>query len=100
MSITKFKTGGFSGGLIEAVQVEKETAQSVWINSWTFKGAGTGPARKHAKRSQYDNYFDTWQEAYQFLLERAISRVLSARRELDLANSHLGNVKGMKAPTP
>jgi hypothetical protein len=33
-------------------------------------------------------------------LERAISRVLSARRELDLANSHLGNVKGMKAPTP
>lgn len=98
MSITKYKVGAF-GAFIDVVQVERESTQSVWIKGWTFDaGPGTGVPRKHAKRSAYDNYFDTWDEAKAFLVARAEAAVLNARAELAAANDTLGNAKGLKRP--
>lgn len=95
MTITKYKAID-NDASIEAVQVERETAAAVWIKSWTFKGAGTGPERRHNKRSTYENYFDTWDEAKAFLLDAAEQQVVNARGRLERATGHLGNVKGMK----
>jgi hypothetical protein len=82
----KFKTGG-GRNLIEPVEVEKETASSVWING-----------RRNNKRSGYDSYFDTWEEAKAYLLEQAERKVAGRRRSLEAANGELGNIRGLKKP--
>lgn len=73
------------GKLVEIVFVEKETEKSVWIRG-----------RRIAKRSSYENYFDTFDEAKEFLTKYAESTLNSARRRLELAQGFAGNVKGLK----
>lgn len=82
----KYKTTSFSG--ITSVEIERETDSSVYING-----------RRRSKRSEYEDYFDTWEEAHEFLTRRAQDDVESARHVLERANSRLGNIKGMKKPT-
>jgi hypothetical protein len=72
---------------ISEVDVERESGSSVWI-------AG----RRHAKRSEWENYFDTWEQAHQFLLDLAQEEVDSCRLQLERAKGYLGNIKGMKKP--
>ena len=86
MSETWFKTYRWRNG-IEAVQVERHTDASVWM-----KG------RKRARSGQYENYFQSWDDARNYLMDRAESHVLSLKRQLESAQGELGNVKGMKAP--
>jgi hypothetical protein len=97
MTITKYKTSHY-GCRIEAVQVEKETEKAVWIKAWTFNGAGTGEPRRHLKSTSYDSYFDSWEAAHTFLMEKAEDAASDARAALRRANDVLGNVKGMKKP--
>ena len=73
------------GRMIETIQVEKESEKSVWIDG-----------RRCAKRSGFDNYFDSFDEAKEFLTEYADNRLDIARRNLQLAQSFAGNVKGLK----
>ena len=54
--------------------------------------------RRHAKKSDGEEYCDTWEAAHCVLSVSAASRVESARRALELANSYAGNVRGMKNP--
>lgn len=72
---------------IEIVECDKETESSVWI-----KG------RRNNKRSSYENYFDTFDEAREFCLYSAVKKVVSAQRALEEANIMLDIVKGMKEP--
>ena len=81
----KYVTGGWGNNLIKAVEVEKETDVSVWV-----KGS------RCAKRSTYKNYFDTWEEAKQFLLGKAEAECDSLRSQLERAKGKLGNIKGLK----
>jgi hypothetical protein len=79
-------------GKVEPVQVEKETEQSIWI----------GGSRR-AKKSgggfySIDHYYPTWAEAREALLKEAQEKVNSLRRQLDLANGALGNIKGKRSP--
>ena len=67
------------------MQVERATDTGVFIMG-----------RRRAFKSRFDIYAKTWEEARDWLLEKATVRVQLARRELELANSHLGNVKGMR----
>lgn len=53
---------------------------------------------RHKKINSDTCYFDTWCQAKEFLILRAESKVTSARLSLGLANSQLGNIKGMKPP--
>lgn len=80
--------GGFAP-TIKPVEVERETESSVWI-------AG----RRNAKRSEWRNYFQTWDDAHALLMSDAAERVAEARKRLQHANDRLGNVKGMKRPEP
>lgn len=54
--------------------------------------------RRHAKKLNGEEYFDTWEQAHAEVLRAAEDRVLDARRSLELANSYAGNVRGMKEP--
>ena len=73
---------------IKCVEVEKETAASVWING-----------RRHSKRSSYENHFDTWQEAHDFLRESAEKNLSKAHIILEQARSKLEFVKRLKPIT-
>ena len=82
--ITKYRTWF---GTIQKIDVEKETSSSVWIGG-----------RRRAKEGQSERFYDTWLEAWDYLLEEANKDVMLARRRLEMANGKLGNIKGMKEP--
>ena len=80
----KYRTSTL-GKLIEAVEVERETEASVWVNG-----------QRNGKRTEYHSYFNTFKEAKQYLLDIAERSVNSARLNLERAKGHYGNVKGLK----
>lgn len=57
----------------ERVEVERESKASVWFKN--------GSQRR--KRSDYENYFDTKEDAVSFLLGRTEARIASLRREIE-----------------
>ena len=79
--------GQFADTKITLVECERESETSVWVNG-----------RRNQKRTTYENYWDTWDQAHAFLLLKAEALAQSCRRELEVANGHLGNVRGMKPP--
>ena len=80
----KYRTGQYSGGLITQVEVERETIHFVYFNGG-----------KSAKRSDYTNYFDTWEEAKNHLLKEAELQVESYRSSLARANEYLSKVMAL-----
>jgi hypothetical protein len=96
MGIVKFKTG-FTREPIERVEVLRETKASVYVPTNGFQPKGE-KERREAKMTEYAQYHDTWEAAHEFLMVRAQAEVAKARRSLELANSKLGNIKGMKPP--
>jgi len=81
----KFRTGGYGNKLIESVEIDRETESSVFIGK-----------NRNAKRSSYHNYFDTWDDAKAFLLKNAEDEAASIRRQLEVANGKLGNIRGLR----
>lgn len=79
--ITKYKTS--YGNKIEKVDCVRETDKR---------------ERREAKISSYDCYFDTWEEAHEYLLKITGDKVCRARYLLERARDEYGNVKGMKRP--
>ena len=76
------------GATIVEVEVQRETEISVWING-----------RRRNKRSRdWANFFDRWDEAKAYLMEKYAARLAGARRRLEIAQSEYGNVKGLKPP--
>ena len=75
-------SGAYSS--MKPVEVERATDACVWFNG-----------RRHNKTSDYESYFSTWEQAHQHLIARAEQDVDIARRRLEVANSALGNIKGM-----
>jgi DNA polymerase II large subunit len=97
MSATyKYRTGGWGKEKIERVELAKETAAFVTVLMKSYDGRIT--ERREAKSSKHGGFFDTWEAAKQSLLEEAEATVASARRRLEVAQSELGNIKGMKPP--
>lgn len=81
------------GIAIEARTIVSETARRY---SWS---TATNYVHKGAhKETSYEKLCDTFDEAKKWLILKAEIDVLKARRQLELANARLGNVKGLKAP--
>jgi len=83
----KYKTTNIFNTLyarIEKIEVERETEKSVWI-----KG------NKCCKTS-YCCYFDTWQEAHEYILDLANNQVNRAILQLERTKSLLVNIYGLK----
>jgi predicted nucleic acid-binding Zn-ribbon protein len=71
---------------IEALEIEKETAKTV-----TIKG------RRENKKSDWQNWHNTFEDAKQFLIDNAQKEIDGLRYRLEKAKGKLGNAKGMKA---
>lgn len=72
---------------ITAVEIERETETSVWIDG-----------QRRQKRSSYENYWDTWDEAYAHILGKAERKAVSARIHLNTANNELDSIKSITKP--
>jgi len=78
---------------LEAVEIVRHTNDFVILPR-----DDRGKERREAKVSEWSNYFVTWQEAHDYLMAQAQSKVDSLRVQLQRANGALGNIKGMEPP--
>lgn len=92
--LIRFRTN-YSEDVIEKVEVIRETKEFVYVPSRPMSKLQKAE-RREAKRSDFYNYHDTWEDAHSFLLERAEARVEGARERLERAQSHLESVKGIR----
>lgn len=53
-------------------------------------------ARRHAN---FKPFFDTWEEARKFMIDRAMKKLERASRELESHRKHLASVLAMKPPS-
>ena len=86
----KYNTGGYDT-LIKEVEVISETKCFVRVQC-------VGSVCRESKRSDYTNYFDTWEEAKQFLLENAQARVDALEERLSEAEQKLATIIELKPP--
>lgn len=70
---------------IEPVEVEKVNDKTVWING-----------RRNARTSNYDNYFDTFEEAKSFLLTEAKSEINKYKTGLEAAEKEYERIQAIK----
>ena len=77
----KFKTGTLTRSLIEKVEVERETDFFVWINN-----------RKEGKNTGYDQIWDNWDDAKEYLLDKARTRKQRAEDELTKSIAELAKI--------
>jgi hypothetical protein len=94
MSITKYKSS-FSS--IEPVEIEKESEKSVWLYGFRI-GGGKGPLRRADKRTSWECYHNTWEEAKAFLISLAVEEVASARSQLEEAEEKLAHCNSLEQP--
>jgi len=87
----KFRTTshGSSMAKIEPIEVIRETEKQVVIIGWRNK------ERRLAKQSNYENFFDTWDEAHQFLISHAENLVNAVEERLSNCKANLDRIKGL-----
>lgn len=86
---------------IERVECTRASSASVWFMKRRFLiGSDTREMveTKAARHGDRVNYHASWDDAHAHLLEHAAFAVQSKRRQLELANAHHGNVKGLRKP--
>jgi hypothetical protein len=76
------------GDPIEPVEVKSETPKFVTLAS----------GQRWAKTSQWDAYFDTWEEAYNFLHARASRAVTNANAVLEETVRRLKAIEALQKP--
>ena len=76
---------------IEACNVLRETDKMVFLpRSW-----GDGET-KQLKRSDYQNWHDTFEDAQQFLIDNAQSEIDRLRGQIEYVENKLEKIKAMK----
>lgn len=92
----RYKTSRWADNKIERLECTRETDKTLWVlERWM----DTAPVeRQRRKDTSGEHYHETWEAAHKWLLESAEAAVIAARRNLEVANSKLGNIKGMKKP--
>ena len=75
---------GYGNELIKEVEVEKYTEKSVWI-----KRSFNNQVSRSAKHSNYDNFWDTLEDAKNHLKAKFDRQINSAKNTIDLAESEL-----------
>jgi hypothetical protein len=79
---------------IEAFEVLRTTAKQVVLPSTHRKGG----EEREAKETEWYTWHETWEAAHARIVADAQKKVESLRRQLERANSELGNANGMKPP--
>jgi hypothetical protein len=81
-----YKTS-YSAEKVERINVTKFSDKSVWV----------GDVRQ-LRHSEYYNYFPSWKEAYEHMVNCAYRRLEIAKRRVDRCHSVLETVKATKQP--
>lgn len=69
---------------IEPVKVEKSTASTIWIDG-----------RQHRIKSDYDNFFPTYEEAKAFGVDKYSRKVSSLKTKLQSAEEELQEIENL-----
>ena len=86
---------------IQRQECTRATSACVWfmVRPFSFDCAPREMVEtKAARHTNRVNYHATWDDAHLHLMEDAAFSVQSKRRQLELANAHHGNVKGLRKP--
>lgn len=83
----KYTVDGYEAKITE-VEIISESAKFVTYNDKFWN--------KPRREMKADNYFDSWDAAKAFLVEKYESKVQYARKALESANAKLGNAKGLQ----
>lgn len=75
-----------------------DTIVEVWVIKETKDGVWFPDGTSVTKKGRDGEYFDTWEEAHDYLLKRQQERVDSLHRQLEEAKARLENIEGMKRP--
>ena len=67
----KYKTTKWNKDPVEKVEIEKETSVFVWI-----KG------RRHKKETEYHGFFDTREEAFDYLIKQEIVEITLLKQKV------------------
>jgi hypothetical protein len=73
---------------IEKVEVVRETPQFVVYNCQTYSGV-------RERRESKQGYFNTWKEAHEWLIERAVGNVDLYKKELAYSEQHLERIRNL-----
>jgi hypothetical protein len=95
MTTTWYRTSTY-GRLIEPVEATKVTKSSIWYREPLWDGRLSPIIRRRTMFCGHHGHYQTWEEAKEALVKDAEQNVESARRHLEMANSRLGNLKGLK----
>ncbi len=76
-----YRTGGYPD-VIQRLEVVKETEKQIVVLDVDLWG-GKPKERRHTKQSGYHNFFDTFEQAKAFLMERCDSKIRSYQSSLD-----------------
>ena len=79
---------------IEAVEIIRETPKQVVLKP--SYPSFISRERREAKRSDYQNWFDTWEEAKSFLVDEAKKKVALEERNLKIAKARLNEVSALE----
>lgn len=83
----KYKTG--FNATIQEQEIIRETEHMVIYKNFN------GQELREKKKSEYKNYFDTWQDAKDFLVRKYTNKKARAEINLATANDELDKVKGL-----
>jgi hypothetical protein len=72
---------------VERINVTKFSDKSVWVDNV-----------RAARHSEYYDYFPSWKEAREHMIDRAHTRLEIAKRRVDTCRSVLEIVKATKQP--
>lgn len=76
---------------IEKVEVERETEKCVWVKRW-----GSQTASRRNKMSDYECYFDSFDEAKAYLVDAAKRKVTAAEARLQSLKAELKKANDLK----
>jgi len=83
----KYKINSWNAD-IEEIEIERETDKCVFLR-WSHGNR----IHKEAKRSGYDQYFDTLKEAREYLIQRTENTVKNLKRSLDIEEDRLRRLR-------
>jgi hypothetical protein len=86
VSETWYKVCRYSDN-IEAVNVERYTDSSVWIN-----------ANRRARKGDYDSFYPSWGDAHEAMLKTVNQTLRNSQLSLDRAEKQYAKVSAMRPP--
>jgi len=72
-------------GKLEAIEVGRETAKMVYVNGY-----------REGKRSEWSNYYDSFDEAKETLTYELYKEVLGLRKRLEIAQEKLETAQNLR----